>query len=156
MEENKLRGDIILIAPLLLGKLCIYSSLLSLPNQYTTIMSTPVFYFSRLYAFVIFNKIVWLSFDHHVTFLFIVHFHFLWCSQGGSKFLRIIESRNHRIMEKFGLEGALKINPACHGPGHLPLDQVDQSSIHPGLEDFQGGGIHKFSFFSLLEIVWYW
>jgi len=29
--------------------------------------------------------------------------------------------------------------PPCHGQGHLSLDQVAQSSIHPGLEGFQEG-----------------
>jgi len=33
----------------------------------------------------------------------------------------------------------------CHGQGHLPLDQVAQSPIQPGLELFHGGGIHDFS-----------
>jgi len=33
----------------------------------------------------------------------------------------------------------------CRGQGHVPLDQVAQSSIQPGLEHFQGGGIHNFS-----------
>jgi len=28
---------------------------------------------------------------------------------------------------------------------HLPLDQVAQSPIQPGLEHLQGGGIHSFS-----------
>ena len=51
-------------------------------------------------------------------------------------------------MEWFGLEGTLKIiwfQPPCHEQGHLPLDQVAQSSIQPGLERCQGGGIHSFS-----------
>jgi len=46
------------------------------------------------------------------------------------------------------LEGTLKIiwfQPLCHEQGHLPLDQVAQSSIQPGLEHCQGGGIHSFS-----------
>jgi len=41
------------------------------------------------------------------------------------------------------LEGTLKIiwfQPPCNEQGHLPLDQVAQSSIEPGLEQFQGGG----------------
>jgi len=33
----------------------------------------------------------------------------------------------------------------CHGQGHLPLDQVPQSSIQPSLEHRQGGGSHSFS-----------
>jgi len=46
------------------------------------------------------------------------------------------------------LEGTLKIiwfQPLCHEQGHLPLDQVAQSSIQPGLEHLQGGGSHNFS-----------
>jgi len=44
----------------------------------------------------------------------------------------------------------VKINPVLaeprtHEQGHLPLDQVAQSSIQYGLEHFQGGGIHSFS-----------
>ena len=31
----------------------------------------------------------------------------------------------------------------CYRQGHLPLDQVAQSPIQPGLECFQGGGIHN-------------
>jgi len=48
-------------------------------------------------------------------------------------------SQNHRIIEWFGLEGTLKIiwfQPSCHEQGHLPLAQVAQSSIQPGLEHF--------------------
>jgi len=54
----------------------------------------------------------------------------------------------HRIIEWFGLEGTLKIiefQPPCQEQGHLPPNQVAQSSIQPGLEHFQGGGIHTFS-----------
>jgi len=50
----------------------------------------------------------------------------------------------YRITEWFGLEGTLKIiwfQLPCHGQGHLPLEQGAQSSIQPGLEHFQGGGI---------------
>jgi len=46
------------------------------------------------------------------------------------------------------LEGTLKIiwfQPPCHEQGHLPLEQVTQSSIQPGLEHCQGGGSHSFS-----------
>jgi len=52
------------------------------------------------------------------------------------------------ITESFGLEGTLKIilfQAPCHGQGHLPLDQVAQSPMQPGLEHFQGGGIHSSS-----------
>jgi len=41
------------------------------------------------------------------------------------------------------LEGTLKIiwfQPPCHEQGHLPPDQVAQSSIQPGLEHCQGEG----------------
>jgi len=31
------------------------------------------------------------------------------------------------------------------GQGHLSLDQVSQSPVQPGLEQFQGGGSHNFS-----------
>jgi len=54
----------------------------------------------------------------------------------------------HRIIEQFGLEGTLQIikfQPPCHGQGHLPLDQVAQSPIQPGLEHCQGGDSHSFS-----------
>ena len=33
----------------------------------------------------------------------------------------------------------------CHGQGHLPLDQIAQSSIQPGLRHCQGRGSHSFS-----------
>jgi len=42
------------------------------------------------------------------------------------------------------LEGTQKIisfQYPCHGQGHLPLDQVGQSPIQPGLKQFQGWGI---------------
>jgi len=58
------------------------------------------------------------------------------------------KTNNHRIVEWFGLEGTLEIiyfQPPGHGQGHLPPDQVAQSPIQPGLEHFQGGGIHSFS-----------
>ena len=37
------------------------------------------------------------------------------------------------------------VPPPCHGQGHLPLAQVAQSPVQPGLEPFQGGGSHSFS-----------
>jgi len=55
---------------------------------------------------------------------------------------------NHRIIERLVLEGTLKIiwfQPPCHEQGHLPPDQVAQSSIQPGLEHCQAGGSHSFS-----------
>jgi len=36
-------------------------------------------------------------------------------------------------------------HPPSHGQGHLPLDQVAQSPVQPGLEHFQGGDSHSFS-----------
>lgn len=32
----------------------------------------------------------------------------------------------------------------CHGQGTLPLDQLEQSSILPGLKHFQGWDTHSF------------
>ena len=55
---------------------------------------------------------------------------------------------NHRIIERFGLEGTLKIvsfQPPCHEQGHLPPAQGAQSPVQPGLEHCQGGGSHSFS-----------
>ena len=57
-----------------------------------------------------------------------------------------LDLRNHRIITWFWLEGTLRITwlqPPCYRQGHLPLDQVAYSPIQPGLECFQGGGIHK-------------
>ncbi|KAK4808149.1 hypothetical protein QYF61_000129 [Mycteria americana] len=38
-----------------------------------------------------------------------------------------------------------RVPPPCHGQGCLPLEQAAQSPIQPGLEHFQGWGIHNFS-----------
>jgi len=57
-------------------------------------------------------------------------------------------AQEYRITEWFGLEGTFKghLGPTpSPWQGHLPLDQVAQSLIQPGLEHFQGGGIHNFS-----------
>ena len=43
-----------------------------------------------------------------------------------------------------GLKNHLAPTLLCER-GHLPLDQVAQSPIQPGLEHFQGAGIHNFS-----------
>ena len=54
----------------------------------------------------------------------------------------------HRITEWPGLEGTFKYHleqPLCHGQGRLPLDQVAQSPIQPGLEHFHGAGFRSFS-----------
>ena len=37
------------------------------------------------------------------------------------------------------------VQPPCHGQGHLPLDQVAQSPIQPGLGHCQGWGSHSLS-----------
>jgi len=58
-------------------------------------------------------------------------------------FTRATKFPGHRIIEWFGFEGTLKIiwfQPPCHEQGHLPLDQVAQSSIQLGLEHCQGWG----------------
>jgi len=53
--------------------------------------------------------------------------------------LIILETYNHRIIEWLGLEGTFKIifQPPTIGREHLPLYQVAQSLIQPGLECFQ-------------------
>lgn len=55
---------------------------------------------------------------------------------------------NHRILEWIGLKGILKITlfqSPFHRQGQLPLDQAALYPIQPGLEQFQGWGIHSFS-----------
>ncbi|NXN59955.1 POGZ protein, partial [Rynchops niger] len=57
----------------------------------------------------------------------------------------VVEDYNSVDKTATGLEGTLKIiqfHPPCHGQGHLPLDQVAQSPIQPGLKTFQGWGFH--------------
>jgi len=49
---------------------------------------------------------------------------------------------NHRITERFGLEGTLKtisFQLPCHGQGLLPLDQVAQIPIQPGMDTSRDG-----------------
>jgi len=51
--------------------------------------------------------------------------------------------KGHRIIEWFELEGTLKViqfQCPCNRWAHLPLDQVAQSPIQPGLEHCQGLG----------------
>jgi len=51
-------------------------------------------------------------------------------------------------MECFGLEGTSRghlAQPPCSEQGHLQLDQVAQSLVQPGLECFQGWGLHYLS-----------
>ena len=55
---------------------------------------------------------------------------------------------DHRIIECFGLEGTFRghmVQPLCYEQGRLPLDEVAQNPIQPGLECFQGWGLHNFS-----------
>jgi len=59
---------------------------------------------------------------------------------------------NHRITGRPRLEGTsriIKLQPPHHRQGHQPphliLDQAAQGPIQPGLEHFQGGGIHDLS-----------
>jgi len=62
--------------------------------------------------------------------------------------VHIAGPKNRRIMEWFGLEETFEVHlvqPSWHGQGHLPLDQVAQSSVPPDLEHLQGWGIHSFS-----------
>jgi len=59
--------------------------------------------------------------------------------------IRISESQNHRMVW-VGRDLTYHLVPTpCHGQGHLPLDQVAQSPIQPGLDHCQGGGSHSFS-----------
>jgi len=37
----------------------------------------------------------------------------------------------------------IKFQPPCYVQGHQPPDQAAQSHIQPGLEYFQGRGIHN-------------
>ena len=61
----------------------------------------------------------------------------------------------HRIVEWFGLGGTLKIiqfQTPCHGQGHLPLDQVAQSPVQPGL----GHGDLSLNHGDLEKLHWFW
>jgi len=54
----------------------------------------------------------------------------------------------HRITERLGLEETIEahlVQLLCHGQGHVSLDQVAQSPMHPNLEHLQGGDTHSFS-----------
>ena len=54
-------------------------------------------------------------------------------------------SQNHRMVW-VGRDLKDHLIPApCHEQGHLPLHQVAQSPIQPGLGHCQGGGRHSFS-----------
>jgi len=59
-----------------------------------------------------------------------------------------VVSTPHRIIELFGLEGTFRghlAQPPCSEQGHLQPDQAAQSPVQPGLECFQGWGLHCFS-----------
>jgi len=48
----------------------------------------------------------------------------------------------------FGLEGTFRghlAQPPCSEHGYVQLDQAAQSPVQPGLECFQGWGLHYFS-----------
>lgn len=70
----------------------------------------------------------------------------LWCFFWNSD--QLSKQVHHRIIEWLGLGGTLMIiqfQPYCRGRGHLPVHQVAQSPIQPGLEQPQVWGIHSFS-----------
>jgi len=53
-----------------------------------------------------------------------------------------------QITECSGLEGTFRghlVIPTCGKQGHLQPDQVAQSPVQPGLECFQGWGLHDLS-----------
>jgi len=52
------------------------------------------------------------------------------------------EWMDHSTIKWFGLEGTLRI---IWFQPYLPLDQVAQNPVQPGLEHFQRGGSHSFS-----------
>ena len=63
---------------------------------------------------------------------------------------------DQKIIEWFGLERTFKIiylQPPCYRQEYLPLGQVAESPIQPGLECFQGGGIHNPSGFQCLNTL---
>lgn len=62
-----------------------------------------------------------------------------------------VASNRQRVTGWVRLEGTLKFNPLGYGQGHLSLDQIVQSPIQPGLERFQGEGIHNFCGHSILK-----
>ena len=65
-----------------------------------------------------------------------------------SGFLAATVPQNHGIIKCFGLEVTFSghiDHPPCSEQGHLQLDQVAQSPVQPGLECFQGWGLHYLS-----------
>ena len=59
-----------------------------------------------------------------------------------------VKKYKRRIIECFELEGTFRghaVQPVCSEQGDLQLDQVARSSVQPGLECFQGWGLHYLS-----------
>lgn len=75
------------------------------------------------------KEIIWVMRSHpHLSQATAVHF--------GEQDPGLIISKPRIIIEYFGMEGTVKIisfQLPCHGQGHLPLDQVGQSTIQHGL-----------------------
>jgi len=71
------------------------------------------------------------------------------CKEPKRAFYHLLtEQQNHRTIECFGLEGTFRGHPAqppFSEQGYLQLDQVAQSPVQPGLEGFQGWGLHYLS-----------
>ena len=62
--------------------------------------------------------------------------------------LGIYRAKLYRIIESFGLEGTPRghlVQPPRSEQGHCYLDQVAQSPVQPGLQCFQGWGLHYLS-----------
>jgi len=58
------------------------------------------------------------------------------------------ESENHGVTECFGVEGTFRghlAQPPCSKQGYFQPDHDAQSPVQPGLECFQGWGLHYFS-----------
>ena len=69
----------------------------------------------------------------------------MWFTEKKDQMLFRCCSYNHRIIQCFGLTGTFRghlVQSPCSEQGHLLLDQVAQSAVQPGLECFQGWGLH--------------
>ena len=53
------------------------------------------------------------------------------------------ETQNHRMVWVGRDHYDHLVAALCYMQGHIPLDQIAQSPTQPGLECFQGGGIHN-------------